>query len=132
MAAMEHLAQQARQLILRPELHDVLAILKGARNGLVYGVSECSTVYRCWQLPASEKRPMDDRQMRWLTRSAGLLPSRGPLPPCAHHVLDLLAGAVSLKAFRCSRLRFGVAGTPEKDIHAEDICTLLLPLLTTD
>lgn len=38
MAAMKHLAQQARQLILRPELHDVLAILKGARNGLVYGV----------------------------------------------------------------------------------------------
>lgn len=40
MAAMEHLVQQVNQLILRPELHDILAILKGARNGFVYGVSE--------------------------------------------------------------------------------------------
>ena len=55
MAAMEHLAQQLNQLILRPELHDILAILKGARNGFVYGVSELWLVIslRCWQLPTS-------------------------------------------------------------------------------
>ena len=55
MAAKEHLVQQVNQLILRPELHDVLAILKGARNGFVYGVSEWLPIHpiRCWQLPAS-------------------------------------------------------------------------------
>jgi hypothetical protein len=40
MAAMDQLVQTINQIILRPELHDILAILKGARNGFVYGVSE--------------------------------------------------------------------------------------------
>lgn len=40
MAAMDQLVQQINQLIIRPEYHDILAILKGARNGFVYGVSE--------------------------------------------------------------------------------------------
>jgi len=38
MSALAAIEQQLNQLLLNPAYHDILAILKGARNGIVYGV----------------------------------------------------------------------------------------------
>lgn len=37
-AALALVEQKLTEILLNPAYHDILAILKGARNGLVYGV----------------------------------------------------------------------------------------------
>lgn len=71
MAAMDHLVQQVNQLILRPELHDILAILKGARNGFVYGVSEWIH-HRTCESPAAIDGDCRDNQMKVSVFTDGL------------------------------------------------------------